>query len=439
MVGALEHREKMGLFLKFARRKKRQGGLTRAARSDRVHAYYCVHFQKLIYQPSIAHQDILSRIMHKCTVCDYKSDKISNFKRHMEAHERKSTKLIASGLMCPHCSATFTNKSNCTRHINDRCLQKSVSNTNTQVIPNDTPDLHTNAPYIPNTTPDLQDTTPKSSHVCKCGKTYTRKEKLNAHIPKCTGVANTLQCPGCLMMLSSYNAKSRHIKKCTVQRPIDVPVANANPPSVVNNNTNNGNIFNIQELTVYLPAPQGVLPFGKENTSYLTDNYLFTQCLNLLGDGVLNVVGSIFINDEHPENWNVSFGKDPHDTKRRCNVVRENGIERACTDTITSDMVKVVTLRLGDLLLRLKGLYISNPHLDTNARRSKIDKIDELVRHLSVYTGCEVQTQKLRSTKQKIKDRLSDAMQGKFEPVHPLISKHASEIQKPLEALMLDY
>ncbi|GBO43571.1 hypothetical protein AVEN_85062-1, partial [Araneus ventricosus] len=56
-------------------------------------------------------QIIQGNAVHCCMVCQYRSSKISNVKRHMRNHTGERP------FSCPHCGQSFTQKAHALRHI----------------------------------------------------------------------------------------------------------------------------------------------------------------------------------------------------------------------------------------------------------------------------------------------------------------------------------
>lgn len=347
-------------------------------------------------------------------------------------HERESTRLREGGLVCHHCNATFTEKTNCMRHMKYRCQQKPVSSSNIDIASSNIDNTSSNI-VIHSANVDISssnvDSDAEKRFACeKCGKSYTRNENLHSHIPKCTGVANTLQCPKCLKIMASYSTKSRHLKTCRGQK----PEKTSSSPMVVNNTTNNTTNHNTNIVTIICQAPCGVLPFGKENTSYLTTEYIRTACLTAGKRGVGDLVKAIYINPEHPENRNVWFGTAPHDTKRRCYVVGENGeVERACTDSVTEYMLSSAKVIIQNFIVNRTG-ELPTSGLSIDIQNYEKNDLNIAQGYLSHFSGNDRNSRLYRENKQMIKDALWDATNGIYEPAPRLISSQTSERQTQL-------
>ena len=108
---------------------------------------------------------------NKCSYCNYNSNRLYNFKRHM---------------MTKH------------KEINSQHLINDKLNT-VNDKPNDDNDKL-------NTVNDKQ--------CNKCNKILSSKQNLNKHLLICKGVSNPLECHICNKILSDSSSKSRHIKIC---------------------------------------------------------------------------------------------------------------------------------------------------------------------------------------------------------------------------------
>ena len=108
---------------------------------------------------------------NKCSYCNYNSNRLYNFKRHM---------------MTKH------------KEINSQHLINDKLNT-VNDKPNDDNDKL-------NTVNDKQ--------CNKCNKILSSKQNLNKHLLICKGVSNPLECHLCNKILSDSSSKSRHIKIC---------------------------------------------------------------------------------------------------------------------------------------------------------------------------------------------------------------------------------
>lgn len=161
---------------------------------------------------------------HVCTLCNYTTDRISNYKRHMLSHKRKEERLLSQTRKCHWCPQEFTNVYNCSRHMKLYCKSK----------PNIEPNLNTPAPTQQLNTGAIT-TNPYQCNTCY--KSYCRKNMLDKHKLKCQGVKSSLECPKCHVTLSCWASKSRHLRTCTAQ-PIPILPNTSNYTNQSNTFTN---------------------------------------------------------------------------------------------------------------------------------------------------------------------------------------------------------
>ncbi len=295
-----------------------------------------------------------------------------------------------------------------------------------------TPNVSQTPPSIPTFTPDVPIVTPNSSFECTtCGKTYTRKEKLTAHTPKCTGVANTLECPRCHILLTSYNAKSRHLKKCTGQT-----VQQAISHTTINNHTiNNNTVNNVTNIQYNCNVKPNILPFGKENLSYINEDFIYTKIKDSNRYGVKDLIEAIYINPEHPENRNVWFGTGPSDSQNICFIMLEDG-EHMMAFSEVMHMMCVNTYNIMTNLLDKKYEAARTSTVLTVQEKAQEHDNIQIYRDRVRKFGCEKgrRTPEYFINHKSVLVSLRDAAKGIYNPVHPLISTRTSETQKPLES-----
>lgn len=110
---------------------------------------------------------------------------------------------------------------------------------------------------------------------CDCGRGYYHSSSYYKHKKACAG--------------SSARSSNTTI--------------NNNTTNITNNITNNVNIY--------------VMPFGEENTSYITSDFL-TNCLRRRDKGFLELLQYIHFNPEHKENHNIRI------TNKRDNYIQKH-------------------------------------------------------------------------------------------------------------------
>ena len=115
---------------------------------------------------------------NKCSCCNYNSNRLYNFKRHMMTKHKEI---------------------NSQHLINDKLNDTDYKLNATDVKSNDMNDK-------------LNDTNDKQCY--KCNKILSSKQNLKKHLLICKGVSNPLECHLCHKILANRGSKSTHIKIC---------------------------------------------------------------------------------------------------------------------------------------------------------------------------------------------------------------------------------
>ena len=115
---------------------------------------------------------------NKCSYCNYNSNRLYNFKRHMMTKHKEI---------------------NSQHLINDKLNDTDYKLNATDVKSNDMNDK-------------LNDTNDKQCY--KCNKILSSKQNLKKHLLICKGVSNPLECHLCHKILANRGSKSTHIKIC---------------------------------------------------------------------------------------------------------------------------------------------------------------------------------------------------------------------------------
>ena len=157
--------------------------------------------------------------IHKCFYCNYNSNRLYNFKRHM---------------MTKH------------KEIDDNKIMSNNLNTVNDNL---------------NTVNDNLNTI-NDKKCSKCSKILSSKQNLNNHLIICKGVLNPLECHICHKILANSSSKSKHLKICKEKskqliqindnnnqiRELQTLNINNNSNNIINNNSNNvinNNTYNI--------------------------------------------------------------------------------------------------------------------------------------------------------------------------------------------------
>ena len=144
-------------------------------------------------------------MIHTCETCGYSTNRISNFKDHMNK------------------------KKPCVRKENVE-QSKKIAKIDTNGHNNGKGITHNYDYMNKSDTENSQNCDNKEFKCSKCNKVLSSKRSLNRHFNICNGLNNGLQCEICLKIFSNYSAKSRHKKNVQCK-----------PPSLSNSVKNNMN------------------------------------------------------------------------------------------------------------------------------------------------------------------------------------------------------
>lgn len=78
--------------------------------------------------------------------------------------------------------------------------------------------------------------------------------------------------------------------------------------------------------------------FGKEDMSYVTEEFLYENCQKLHGEGILNYIKHIFFNPDHPENHTMRIIANAKLSKNNIAVV-DNGVWVKKPKTVLRDVI----------------------------------------------------------------------------------------------------
>ena len=220
--------------------------------------------------------------MHKCPNCPYESKRAFDLKRHLA--KQKSCVPVSTEV-----SNGVYNEVNYVSNINPNA---------SDMQPND-----------PNVEPSNVDPT---TFVCKgCARAFSRKQTLQVHQEKCTGVG-VMQCQNCHKEFTSAQGKYKHLKsvKCS---PIQIPNG-ATPSIFTTNNYNapytyvNGNQINNNFA---------ILNFGCENIQHLLEDKEFMDRMlafaskaktpEAKAEVVPLIVQKLHFDPAHPENQTIKM------------------------------------------------------------------------------------------------------------------------------------
>ena len=152
---------------------------------------------------------------NKCSYCNYNSNRLYNFKRHM---------------MTKH------------KEINSQHLINDKLNAVNDKPNNDNDKLNT-VNDKPNNDNDKLNTV-NDKQCNKCNKILSSKQNLNKHLLICKGVSNPLECHLCNKILSDSSSKSRHIKICKGKENSKELIIKEKENELIENNKNEIITFN---------------------------------------------------------------------------------------------------------------------------------------------------------------------------------------------------
>ena len=160
-----------------------------------------------------------------------------------------------------------------------------------------------------------------------CQKEFKTPHGFRNHQKICKGVVNTLECHHCHKVFTTSSAKCKHIKICKVKEGKELAVQalqKLQTQNITNNTQNNTqtnsnntihtqNILHIQNFRQpYQPRSSkydykqedvsGILDFGSENRSYITDEE--REAISLACN-IKNMIDLVHFNELHPENHNI--------------------------------------------------------------------------------------------------------------------------------------
>jgi hypothetical protein len=194
--------------------------------------------------------------LHKCSLCAYVSDKISNYKRHV------SVKHPDQNILCEN-------------------PQQEILPSNPEILPSNPEILPQNPEILPLDTgnPTIEDDTCSGKKKCtKCYKLLASQKTLQAHIKLCKGISNPFECTKCHIILANSGSKSRHMKTCK-GLPLVIPKATPTTTSQVAHTINN-TVNNITNPNYTI----NIISYNNENILF-NDKHIATKDLKQIFNG----------------------------------------------------------------------------------------------------------------------------------------------------------
>ena len=219
---------------------------------------------------------------------------------------------MSSKWECPRCGAVSSTKQNLRNHLRKKKICKPIIN-------NVDRELYINTKLYPSKN-EINKSTNIGSSINKPMSSFIKKDIEND---------NSFECSICKKLLSSRQSRWRHEQNCTQPVTIEEPPSINIPTDttvllqlqmkleakdtiidelksqieVLLKNQGNNNIHNTTQYNIDVK----INSFGKENTSYITSEYI----KNLISSGPLNTIPKllehIHFNPDHTENHNVKI------------------------------------------------------------------------------------------------------------------------------------
>jgi len=245
-----------------------------------------------------------------CEICNYKTNKHFNFKRHQNAkHEQKND--------------------------NKELLEIATINSETTTINSEIATINSEIATINSEIATINsETTTKKKKIplfCeRCNKKYMNKQYLDNHIKQCKGI-DSLTCPKCMKHFNNSSGKCRHIKRnnCKAKSIIHATNNNDSNTCIINNNNCNNNNNNNTTINNTI-----INNFGSERTDFITFDDMI-QILRYSGNFIIpKYIELKHFNKDFPENNNIKFEKN-----NECFIKRNNEWKYSDLDYLTNKLI----------------------------------------------------------------------------------------------------
>ena len=263
--------------------------------------------------------------LHKCLLCAYMSDKISNYKRHMTA-----------------------------KHSVEKTQCQEILPLSQEILPVDAGN------------PTIENNTCFDKKKCdKCYKLLASQKTLQAHIKLCKGISNPFECTKCHIILANSGSKSRHIKICK-GLPLIIPDNVATTTSQVAYTINNNTVNNITNPNYNI----NIITYNNENILFNSEGICTKDLKNIFNGANKQMIEAIvqYGNKllEQPENRCV---RKKHITSSYCETYAGDGKWETRPDT------NVINRFSQDIAISANDRLYDHPTIGTKKVRDEIAEL----------------------------------------------------------------
>ena len=221
--------------------------------------------------------------MHECEICGFKTGRLDAFKRHM--NRKNPCKVIENGIQISENGI----------QISENGIQNAENGI--QIAENGIQNAENGIQISENGIQKIENNT-----CTRCGKCFSTKYNLRAHVSKCTGSTNNpLQCEICLQIFATRQNKYRHKKNVNckpppvVCQPVVVETQPPQSPEAIDDSTTcpycEVTFSRIDSLKRHMTRCQlkhsgGNITTNNNNTNNTTNNN--TNCHNTINNITIN-------------------------------------------------------------------------------------------------------------------------------------------------------
>ena len=317
----------------------------------------------------------MEKKIYLCELCNYKTNKLFNFKRHQNAiHEQKNNNIEneQNDIIKGQKDIIYEQKDIIYEQKNIIDGQKNIIKEQNDIIEE-----------------KINSKKKVNELFCeKCNKKYLTKKHLNNHLKKCNGL-DSLTCPRCMKHFSTHGNKSIHIKKnnCKPKSIIHATNNNIINSNCNNNNNNNNNNTNCNNTTINNTI---VNNYGSERTDFITFDDMI-RILELSGNLIIpKYIEFKHFNENFPENHNIKYEKN-----NECLVKRDGKWKITDLDYISKNL-------MINNSTEINKYYIKEKYKIEN-KIQNLDTIEFIVKRFN-YLDLNIDRQIYNSIKTEIKD-----------------------------------